>query len=194
MQDQLADGLHGCRGTFLGAPWGPFHDVRKVWDEYFGRKSYRAHSMGIASKAPTCRMLALHVSVRLAGVNLISCAPSICMDAAMAPSWRTGLETCEKDLQPDRLTCMLLPPGDGVKQLLWRLQHGELPSETQHHPKVVVVHVGTNGESTRSHACTTSSAGCVGCLISLLPAPGRVCMHSALRTGLHAAASDAQAC
>lgn len=70
------------RGTFLGAPWGPFHDVRKVWDEFFGRKSYRAHSMGIAS--------------------------------------------------------------DGVEQLLWRIQHGELPSQGQHHPKVVVVHVGTN--------------------------------------------------
>ena len=41
-----------CRGTFLGAPWGPFHDVRKVWDEFFGRKPYRAHSMGIASKTP----------------------------------------------------------------------------------------------------------------------------------------------
>ena len=34
----------------MGAPWGPFHDVRKVWDEFFGRKPYRAHSMGIASK------------------------------------------------------------------------------------------------------------------------------------------------
>lgn len=41
-----------CRGTFLGAPWGPFHDVRKVWDEFFGRKPYTAHSMGIASAFP----------------------------------------------------------------------------------------------------------------------------------------------
>lgn len=24
--------------------------MRKVWDEFFGRKSYRAHSMGIASE------------------------------------------------------------------------------------------------------------------------------------------------
>ena len=52
MQEKLADASHECRGTFLGAPWGPFHDVRKVWDDYFGRKSYRAHSMGIASEAP----------------------------------------------------------------------------------------------------------------------------------------------
>ena len=102
-------------------------------------------------------------------------------------------------LQPDILTCILLPPGDGVKQLLWRLQHGELPSETQHHPKVVVVHVGTNGESachshTRSHACMTSCAGCVGCFVSLLLAPGCARMRSALRAGLHAAAGDAEAC
>ena len=97
-QEELADALHDCRGTFLGAPWGPFHDVRKVWDDYFGRKSYRAHSMGIASKAPTCRMLALHVSVR-PGLNLISCAPDFCMDAAMAPSLRTGLGSCEKECQ-----------------------------------------------------------------------------------------------
>ena len=57
MQEELADALHDCRGTFLGAPWGPFHDVRKVWDEYFGRKSYRAHSMGIASEAPPAACL-----------------------------------------------------------------------------------------------------------------------------------------
>ncbi|BDA44584.1 probable platelet-activating factor acetylhydrolase IB subunit beta at C-terminar half [Coccomyxa sp. Obi] len=70
------------RGTFLGAPWGPFYDVRKVWDEFFGRKPYTAHSMGIAS--------------------------------------------------------------DGVEQLAWRLQHGELPTDKAHQPKVLVLHVGTN--------------------------------------------------
>ena len=60
VQEGLADVLHDCRGTFLGAPWGPFHDVRKVWDDYFGRKSYRAHSMGIASEAPpAARLLCL---------------------------------------------------------------------------------------------------------------------------------------
>ncbi|CAL8463192.1 g2726 [Coccomyxa elongata] len=70
------------RGTFLGAPWGPFHDVRKVWDEFFGRKPYTAHSMGIAS--------------------------------------------------------------DGVEQLAWRLQHGEVPTDKTHQPKVLILHVGTN--------------------------------------------------
>lgn len=34
----------------MGAPWGPFHDVRKIWDEYFGHRPYKAHSMGIASE------------------------------------------------------------------------------------------------------------------------------------------------
>ena len=33
----------------MGAAWGPFRDVLKVWDEYFARKPYKAHSMGIAS-------------------------------------------------------------------------------------------------------------------------------------------------
>lgn len=40
----------------------------------------------------------------------------------------------------------LCSAGDGVEQLLWRIQHGEVPGQGQHHPKVVVVHVGTNGE------------------------------------------------
>ena len=34
----------------MGAPWGPFHDVRNIWEEYFARKPYKAHSMGIASR------------------------------------------------------------------------------------------------------------------------------------------------
>lgn len=29
---------------------------------------------------------------------------------------------------------------------MWRLQHGELPSAKAHHPKVVVIEVGTNGK------------------------------------------------
>ena len=40
---------HWNRGTFMGAAWGPFRDVLKVWDEYFARKPYKVHSMGIAS-------------------------------------------------------------------------------------------------------------------------------------------------
>ncbi|KAK9907995.1 hypothetical protein WJX75_001192 [Coccomyxa subellipsoidea] len=86
------------RGTFLGAPWGPFHDVRKVWDEFFGRKPYTAHSMGIAS--------------------------------------------------------------DGVEQLAWRLQHGELPVDRDRQPKVIIVHVGTNdivGECTNELGAKVAS-------------------------------------
>ena len=72
------------------------------------------------------------------------------MQLQRQPCRRAGLLLWEKRQarRPARLSCIWLPPGDGVKQLMWRLQHGELPSETQHHPKVVVVHVGTNGEST----------------------------------------------
>lgn len=39
-------------------------------------------------------------------------------------------------------------PGDGVEQLAWRLQHGELPVDRDRQPKVIIVHVGTNGAST----------------------------------------------
>ncbi len=101
-------------------------------------------------------------------------------------------------LQSDRLTCMLLPPGDGVKQLLWRLQHGELPSKSQHHPKVVVVHVGTNGESTfhsRPFPCMHDILCGLCGLLCLPTACARSRLHAQrLRTGLLAAASDAQAC
>ena len=43
----------GCcatRGTFLGATWGPFADVKKVWQEYFESKPYRAQAFGIAGE------------------------------------------------------------------------------------------------------------------------------------------------
>jgi len=46
--------------------------------------------------------------------------------------------------------------GDGVEQLLWRIQHGELPSQGQHHPKVVIVHVGTNGKSSQTVKSTAT--------------------------------------
>lgn len=38
----------GCRGTFLGAPWGPFSDVKKVWAEFFASKPYTSLALGIA--------------------------------------------------------------------------------------------------------------------------------------------------
>lgn len=41
-------GFGGCRGTFLGAPWGPFSDVKKVWAEFFASKPYAANALGIA--------------------------------------------------------------------------------------------------------------------------------------------------
>ena len=44
----------------MGAAWGPFRDVLKVWDEYFGRKPYKAHSMGIASALLSADKLATH--------------------------------------------------------------------------------------------------------------------------------------
>jgi hypothetical protein len=43
----------------MGAAWGPFRDVLKVWDEYFARKPYKAHSMGIASAPPSAHRPAL---------------------------------------------------------------------------------------------------------------------------------------
>ena len=70
---KLSHNAMQCRGTFLGAPWGPFHDVRKVWDEFFGRKDYRAHSMGIASKTLT---------------------PCLCMMHTALPSFAQGADTC----------------------------------------------------------------------------------------------------
>ncbi|BDA47685.1 probable platelet-activating factor acetylhydrolase IB subunit beta [Coccomyxa sp. Obi] len=36
------------RGTFLGAPWGPFSDVKKVWAEFFASKPYTSLALGIA--------------------------------------------------------------------------------------------------------------------------------------------------
>jgi hypothetical protein len=39
-----------CRGTFLGAPWGPFQDVKKVWSEFFENKPYTASALGIAGE------------------------------------------------------------------------------------------------------------------------------------------------
>ncbi|CAL8465692.1 g5228 [Coccomyxa elongata] len=36
------------RGTFLGAPWGPFSDVRKVWSVFFASKPYTSIALGIA--------------------------------------------------------------------------------------------------------------------------------------------------
>ena len=38
------------RGTFLGAAWGPFADVRKVWMEFFESKPYKANAFGIAGE------------------------------------------------------------------------------------------------------------------------------------------------
>ena len=98
-QGKLADALHACRGTFLGAPWGPFHDVRKVWDDYFGRKSYRAHSMGIASKTPPTVCSLCMCQPGLLEVDVISCASSICMNVAMAPILQAGLGFCGKECQ-----------------------------------------------------------------------------------------------
>ena len=40
--------FNGCRGTFLGAPWGPFSDVKKVWAEFFASKPYTSLPLGIA--------------------------------------------------------------------------------------------------------------------------------------------------
>ncbi|BDA51571.1 probable platelet-activating factor acetylhydrolase IB subunit beta [Coccomyxa sp. Obi] len=36
------------RGTFLGAPWGPFADVKKVWSEVFASRPYTSLALGIA--------------------------------------------------------------------------------------------------------------------------------------------------
>lgn len=38
------------RGTFLGAPWGAFADVKKVWSEFFETKPYKAQAFGIAGE------------------------------------------------------------------------------------------------------------------------------------------------
>jgi hypothetical protein len=73
LAETLLTRCHGgvqCRGTFMGAPWGPFHGVRKVWDEYFGHKPYRAHSMGIASEFPWSLKAFLHLDSRSAQVCL----------------------------------------------------------------------------------------------------------------------------
>ena len=35
---------------------------------------------------------------------------------------------------------------DRVEHLAWRLRHGELPTDKAHHPKIVILHAGTNGE------------------------------------------------
>ena len=67
-----------CRGTFMGAPWGPFHDVRNIWDEYFGHRPYKAHSMGIASRLLTSQFWELnHVRTHLCDVFTMS---SSCCD------------------------------------------------------------------------------------------------------------------
>ena len=57
-----------------------------------------------------------------------------------------------------KLSC---PAGDGVEQLLWRIQHGEVPGQGQHHPKVVVVHVGTNGEPPDAPGLAMGRAYCL---------------------------------
>ena len=46
------------RGTFLGSAWGPFQDVKKVWAEHFGSKSYKSHALGIAGN-PSCSLLCI---------------------------------------------------------------------------------------------------------------------------------------
>ena len=145
-------------------------------------------------------MLALPVSVRVAGSQSYLTRPElmhVCRHGTNLVGGAALLWEGVPGLQPDRLTRMLRPTGDGVKQLLWRLQHGELPSETQHHPKVVVVHIGTNGESA-CHSHLFAYMHGILCRLWRLPcllllAPGRACMPSAFRTGRHAAASVAQA-
>lgn len=42
------------RGTFLGASWGPFADVKKIWEEHFESKSYKALAFGIAGARSPC--------------------------------------------------------------------------------------------------------------------------------------------
>jgi hypothetical protein len=36
----------------LGAPWGAFADVKKVWAEFFETKPYKAQAFGIAGEHP----------------------------------------------------------------------------------------------------------------------------------------------
>ena len=155
-------------------------------------------------------MLAVHVSVRAAGSehhltpteHLHCCRRSTDLAGGAGLLWAKH-QAC----RPARLTRMLLLPGDGVKQLMWRLQHGELPSESQHHPKVVVVHVGTNGESIchfnpflriLNPFCKRPAKGCVSCFVILPLLPILARMHGTLPKKplrrLYAVASHAEAC
>lgn len=110
----------------MGAAWGPFRDVLKVWDEYFARKPYKAHSMGIAS-APL----------------LLCCRAILCMQDLLVI---------------DLVNILCLLADDKVEHLAWRLRHGELPIDKAHHPKIVILHAGTNGGTS---ACSSHDSSLV---------------------------------
>ncbi len=85
----------GCRGTFLGAPWGPFSDVKEVWSEIFASKPYTCIPLGIAGIPSFCfyqfstnfihqSLLATSCGMQLKSVNLLAsisqehCCASCC--------------------------------------------------------------------------------------------------------------------
>ena len=80
MVDEQGHGLR--RGTFLGAPWGAFADVKKVWSEFFETKPYKAQAFGIAGnllapipatlKAPS---VVLQLMKSAAAYQLSQCGP-----------------------------------------------------------------------------------------------------------------------
>ena len=80
----------------MGAPWGPFHGVRKVWDEYFGHKPYRAHSMGIASGLRSTLIFALcrHGLPRLISSLRFACPTPQVM------AWKTWPGACSMERCP----------------------------------------------------------------------------------------------
>ena len=55
--------------------------------------------------------------------------------------------------------CAWLLADDKVEHLAWRLRHGELPTDKAHHPKIVILHAGTNGEAAPTPLARLHGAG-----------------------------------
>ena len=142
-----------CRGTFQGQAYGPFSDIPAVWDATFGSKSYSALAAGIAGKrtAPLCPPCILTNASSLP-LKPDAAAPPCCLLRAAELS--RGLQLFhDLDLRcmlgwitfmrcRQRVSDSLMHAGDGIEQLRWRLDAGELPPEVP--PKVIVLAVGSN--------------------------------------------------